>query len=167
MPVARGAFEQQLDRAPPFRAEIDGVLVHVEVDVPVHDLFAHLLGVLAHERQAGGAVRERVLHAAAQHAVHSLLHLVRQRTLDDDAAERNRRAGLAFPELAEIDDLLQPLGLVGEPVLVDDEPGVVFAVRATPARCPRTRSSVLSARLGKRQAEQEIGGRVLAGNRDR
>ena len=57
-------------------------------------------------RRLAVAVRERVLDAAAQHAIDALLHLVRQRAPDDDAAERNRRAGLALPELAEIDDLL-------------------------------------------------------------
>ena len=120
------------------RAEIDRVLVHVQVDVPVHDLLAHLLGMLADERQAGVAMGERVLHASAQHAIHPLLHVVRQRAVDDDAAERNRRAGLALPELAEIDDLLQSLRLVGEPVLVNDQPGVELAVRAAPARWPKT-----------------------------
>src|SRR3954452_8374492 len=50
-----GALEQQLHGAAPFRPEVDGVLVDVEVDMLVHHLFAHLLRMLAHERQARAA----------------------------------------------------------------------------------------------------------------
>ena len=165
MPCARGLVEQRLDGALPFRAEIDRVFVDVQIDVPVHHVFAHLLGMLAHERQAGRAMGERIFHAAAQHAIHGALHLVGERTADDDAAERDRRAGLAFPEFAQIDDLLQALGLVGEPVLVNDEPGVVLVLEQR-AFDRRKHQLGLVARFGKRQAEKEIGGRICPGNGD-
>ena len=43
-----------------------------------------------------------------------------------------------FPELAEVDDLLQPLLCVGEPVLVNDQPGVELAAQHAPLDRPRT-----------------------------
>src|SRR5439155_472134 len=61
---ARGSvFEQHFDGAPPFGSEIDRVLVHVQVDVAVHDVVTLLLGVFAHEWMAGLAVIERVFYA--------------------------------------------------------------------------------------------------------
>ena len=51
-----------------------------------------------------------------------------------------------FPELAEVDDLLQPLRFVGEAVLVDDEAGVELARRAAPARSPKTAAPSCRAR---------------------
>src|SRR4026207_1805068 len=63
-PDRPGAFEQQVHSAAALLAEIDGVLVHVQVDVPVHDLFAHLLGMFADVWQAGVPVRKGVLHAS-------------------------------------------------------------------------------------------------------
>ena len=108
---------------------------------------------------------ERVLHAAAHRAVHAILHIVRQQPADDDAAKRDRSAGLAFPELAEIDDLLQSLCVVGEPVLVDDQPRVVFPVQQR--RLDRRKHQLrFVPRVRKCQAEQETGGRVFPGNRD-
>ena len=70
------------------------------------------------------AIGKRVLDAAPHDAVHLLLDVFRQRAIDDDAAERNRGAGFGFPELAEVDDLLQALRGVGEAVLVNDQAGV-------------------------------------------
>src|SRR5476651_302225 len=52
-------LEQQLHRPPAFNAEIERVLVHIQIDVPVHDVLAHLLSVLAYERQAGRAMGQR------------------------------------------------------------------------------------------------------------
>ncbi len=53
------------------------VLVHVQIDVFVHDVLAHLLGVLAHVLETRGAMRECVLDAAAQDAVHAVLDIRR------------------------------------------------------------------------------------------
>src|SRR5258705_13793252 len=61
--------EEQLHGAPSFASEIDGILVHVEVDVLVHDLLAHFLGMLANKWQARGTVRERILHASTNDAI--------------------------------------------------------------------------------------------------
>ena len=137
--VGGGFCEQQFHGPAAFRAQIDRVLVHVQVDVPVHHVLAHFLRVRA-DVAAGWRrdARTRTPRCGAGRDSPRCFTLVRQRALDDDAAERNRRAGLALPELAEVDDLLQPLRLVGEAVLVDDEPGVELVRRAAPARSPRT-----------------------------
>ena len=45
----------------------------------------------------------------------------------DVGPERQREAGLEQPPLAEVDHLLQALGLVGELTLVDQQPGVGLA----------------------------------------
>src|SRR5205085_5370961 len=68
------ARKQKFDGAPPIDAKIDRVIVHIQVDVLVHHLFTHLLGVHPDERQAVSAMRERVLDASPQHTVHSSLH---------------------------------------------------------------------------------------------
>ena len=54
VPAARGCLlEQQLDSLTAFRAKIDGEVVHIQGDVLVHHLLAHLLRVRAHEGKAG------------------------------------------------------------------------------------------------------------------
>ena len=48
---------------------------------------------------------------------------------EDDAAERDGRAGLAFPAVAEVGGALQSVALVGEPAFVDDDAPFDFAVQ--------------------------------------
>src|SRR5262245_11536342 len=78
--------------------------------------------MLAHERKAGSAMRERILHTPSHNAVQALLDRLVKRAPDDDAAERDGRTSFGLPEFAEVDDLLQALRCVCEPVLVDDQP---------------------------------------------
>src|SRR5512132_1779760 len=158
-------LEQQFYGTASLRSEIDREFVHVQVDVLIHHLLTHLLRVLADEGQAGSPMRERVLDAATYDTVDPVPDGVRQRAADDNAAKRNRRAGLSFPELAQIDDLPEPLRRVGEPVLVDDQPGIETSVENSRFDV-REQQLRLVQRRWKRQAEQEIRGRVFAGYRD-
>ncbi len=133
--------------------------------MPVHDVLAHLLRVRADVVPARLWMRERILDAAAHHAIDPPLNVGRQAPPRDDPAQRNRHPGLRLPELAEIDNLAQPLRLVGEPVLVDDHPRVDAPVHHRPLDVGEEHLDGV-ARLRERQGEQEVGGREPAGNGD-
>ena len=49
-PVAAARANSNSHGPPAFRAQIDRIVVHVELDVPAHHVLAHLLGVVADER---------------------------------------------------------------------------------------------------------------------
>ena len=132
----------------------------------VHHLFAHLLRVRAHVRETGVGVRHRELDAAPENAVDAADHIRRKLAAGDDPAERNRKPGLLLPVLAEVEDLVQALRRVGKAVLVDDHARVggagqhgAFDVGEDHLRLVRGRR--------KREPEEEVRGRVLAGNRNR
>ena len=117
--------QQQLaDRLAALVAVLAGELVHVHADEAVGQL----------EVEAAPEL-ERVLHRLAPVVEPGLDRLaqdvgeVEQRVgpevaAGDVRAERQRQPGLEQPPLAEVDDLLQPFGLVGELALVDQEAGL-------------------------------------------
>ncbi len=156
------------DGALSFGAEIDRVsALTVERSMcRAHHLFAHLLRMLPHERPACLAMREGVLDAAPQHAIDGCAaSSAGKGAVDDDTAERNRSACLPLPELAQVDNLLQALGFVGEAVLVNDQAGIELSLEQRPFD-GREQQLRLVARRRERQAEKEVGRGVFPGNRD-
>ena len=68
---------------------------------------------------------ERVRDAVVQHLRHLRHRLGAEIAADDVAAERQRQAaGALEPPLAEVDDLVQALGRVGQLSLVNQQPGI-------------------------------------------
>src|SRR5919201_1103977 len=107
------AIKKVFYRAPSLLTEIHRELVHVQLDVLIHDVFAHLLSMLADKRETGGAMRKRIFDAPTHHTVHALPDRVGQHASYGNAAKRNRCARLALPELAKVNDLPQSLCRVG------------------------------------------------------
>ena len=70
------------------------------------------------------AIVEPGVDRLAQHLRELGSVLVAEVAPGDVDPERQRQTGLEQPPLAEVDDLLQPVGLVRELALVDQEPGV-------------------------------------------
>src|ERR1700733_4834415 len=107
--------EEPLEHRPPAHPEIERELVHVHADkrvglvavetpVKLQRVLHRLAGV---GQPVGDAVMEQAGDAANQIAA--------QIAPDDVAAKRQRQAARALePPLAEIHDLAQPLGLIGE-----------------------------------------------------
>ena len=104
------------------------VLVHVQVDVLIHHPLRSSPARGTDERQAVGAMCERVLDAPPHHAVHRLFT-----SSGRDGLMTMPPSGIGarsrFPELAEVDDLPQTPRLVGEAVLVDDHAGIEAPVQ--------------------------------------
>ena len=73
-PAAAARSNRYVERPPTVGAEIDRIVVDVQRDVLRHHVLRHLLRVSAHEAR-DASVRERVLDAAAHHAIDRMLHL--------------------------------------------------------------------------------------------
>src|SRR5262245_3821595 len=121
--------------------------------------------MLADKRQARAAMCEGVLHTAAHQPVDALLHIGWQRAADRDPAERNRRTGGPLPELAEVEDLLQPLCRVGESILVNDHARIELAGEERRLDC-RKHDRRLALSVRKREPKQQVCCRVRSGDCD-
>src|SRR5205823_5315558 len=122
----RRRTQQGAGGADAFLAEILGELVDIQADVPRHHLGLYLLCVREHVLLARGRVRPGLPYRLADPSGRG--HRVDRVPLGEDRAERDRQPGLALPPLAEVGRRDQPVPLVGEPGLVDDQPAVVPSV---------------------------------------
>ena len=131
----------------------------------------HLLGVL-HDVRPG---RLRVVPGRPDRGADRVRQpgqgLSAQRAPGDDRAERDRQPGGPLPVLAHVGELVQPVVLVREARLVDDQSGIDLPVAHRRHDLVEGHDHDLADPAGhgvrRPQAEEEIGGRRLAGHRDR
>src|SRR5204863_3500760 len=97
--------------------------------------------------------------------VDARLDRVRQAPVDDNPAQWNGSTRALLPELSKIDDLLQPLLLVGETILVNDRARVEFVAQKRALDVGEHQCGLV-ARLRKRETEEKIRRRQPAGNRN-
>ena len=72
-------LEQQRNGPLSVDAQVDGINVYVQPDVLVHHLFAHLLRVLADERETGVRIGKCELDASPEDPIHAGNDIGRQR----------------------------------------------------------------------------------------
>src|SRR3984885_1841596 len=125
----RGAFEEIFDGGDALVADVVAELVHVQRDVLAHHVAVHLERVLAHVADDLVLALAREAQAAADRVVDRARFVARDVAAHENRAERDRVARLVLPPVAQIDHFFQTRLLVGEPRLVDDQPGGNFFVR--------------------------------------
>ena len=108
-------------------AVVEGALIDVHADKAVGQAGVEVTGELHGVFQRLLAVIESMLDAVAYSAGDSAEGFGTKRAADGVAAKRQDEAGGFAPPDAEVDDLVQSAGGVGELALMDDEAGIVFA----------------------------------------
>ena len=109
---------------------------------------------------------EGILHRRANGAFHFGHDVGAQVGACTDAGQRHRQIGVAFPPVAEINRLVQPVLGVGESALVNDEPRVhVTAAHGLQNAIVAHLDDLLELRRGETQ--QSIRGGFATGDRHR
>src|SRR5689334_5145022 len=159
------AAPQQLrDGLPALLAVVARVLVHVHPDEAVGELSVDPSAETERVLHRLSPVVETRLNRLAQHLGELVQDLRAEVAPRDVDPERQRQTGLEKPPLAEVDDLPQTFGAVGELTLVDQQAGV------RPARLDLVEDLVernfAEAEVAKEESQDEERRRHPAGHRD-
>ena len=114
----RSRIKHQLNRLTAFIPQFNRVFVHIQVNMLIHHLLAHLLGMRADKFQTRFWVSKRKLHRLSQYPVYFMLNIQRQITVCNNATQWYGTARLFLPVVAQVDYFLKALILVSKAVLV-------------------------------------------------
>ena len=155
-------IEQLADGLPAVGAVVQGALVHIHAHKAAGHSGVKIAGKLHGIFERLFAVVERMPDAVAQSLGDDLVLFRAQRAADGVAAQRQHQAGGLLPPDAEIENLVEAAGGIGELALVDDEAGVV--VSRQHRRNDLIEGHGLGLDIGIEDLQRQISGGQRAGN---
>ena len=108
-------------------AVVEGALVHIHAHKAAGQARVQVTRKLHRVFQCLFAVVEGVLDRIAQRLGDDLVRFSAERAADGVAAKRQHKAGSLAPPDAQVENLIESAGRVGELPLVDDESGIVLS----------------------------------------
>ena len=119
---------QVADRGPAAIAQVNGMRVHIQVNMGINHILVQLPGMLPDKRIGGCPIFKCQLHRGSKRPVENLSRMALV-PLHRDAAQRNGMAGGFLPPFPQVHDLLQTPKPIGEPGLMDDHPRIHISIQ--------------------------------------